>query len=38
MILHSIKWTQQYTNWEPFELPITDFTQALAVIQKIKQL
>jgi hypothetical protein len=36
MIYYSIKWTQPYTNWQPVELPITDFTQALAVIQKIK--
>jgi hypothetical protein len=38
MILYSIKWKQQYTNWEPIELPIVDFSQALAVIERIKQL
>lgn len=36
MILYSIRWTQPYTNWQPVELPITDFTEAMAVIQQIK--
>jgi hypothetical protein len=38
MMLYHIKWTQSYVNWQPWELPISDFTQAMAVIQRIKQL
>jgi hypothetical protein len=36
MILYTIKWAQHYSNWEPIELPITDFTQALEVINMIR--
>jgi len=33
---YTICWQQSYHNWEPIELPITDFTQALAVINMIR--
>ena len=36
MILYTIKWNQLYHNWEPLELPITDFTEAMNVINTIK--
>jgi len=31
----TISWTQNYLNWEPFELPITNFAQAREVIARI---
>lgn len=36
MKLYTIKWTQSYLNWQPTELPITDFTEALKVINIIR--
>jgi len=36
MMVYTIKWTQPYRNWEPVEFPITNFTEALAVINLIK--
>jgi len=37
IIFYTIKWQQSYHNWEPFELPIIDFTEAMAVINMIKE-
>jgi hypothetical protein len=37
IISYTIKWQQSYYNWEPFELPITDFTEAMSVIRMIKE-
>jgi hypothetical protein len=34
----TISWTQTYTNWVPFELPITNFSQAQEVIARIMSL
>ena len=36
MILYTIKWSQSYHNWEPVELPISNFTEALEVINMIR--
>jgi hypothetical protein len=36
IISYSIKWRQKYNNWEPIEFPITDFAEALAVINSIR--
>ena len=36
LISYRIKWFQTYNNWEPVELPITDFTQAMDVINAIR--
>jgi len=33
---YTIRWQQSYHNWQPIEFLITDFTQALAVINMIK--
>jgi hypothetical protein len=33
---YTIQWQQSYYNWEPAELPITDFTEALTVINMIR--
>ena len=35
MTLYTIHWTQSYSNWEPFELPITDFSQAREALARI---
>jgi hypothetical protein len=34
----TISWTQNYPNWEPIELPITDFAQAQEVLARIMSL
>jgi len=36
MKLYTIKWTQPYLNWQPIELPITNFTEALKIINMIR--
>lgn len=36
-MLYSIHWQQSYHNWEPIEFPITNFAEALAVINMIKE-
>lgn len=33
---YTIRWQQIYHNWQPIELPITNFTEALAVISMIR--
>jgi len=33
---YTIRWQQSYHNWIPVELPITDFTQALEIINMIR--
>jgi len=33
---YTIRWQQIYHNWEPIELPICNFTEALEVINAIK--
>jgi hypothetical protein len=35
---YTIRWQQYYHNWQPIELPITNFTEALAIIKMIKEL
>jgi hypothetical protein len=35
-ISYSIKWRQTYNNWEPIDFPITNFAEALAVINLIR--
>jgi len=35
-MMYSIKWRQAYHNWEPIELPITNFTEAMAIINAIR--
>ena len=37
ILSYTIRWQQSYHNWESIELPITDFTQAIAVINMIKE-
>jgi len=34
---YTIRWQQIYHNWQPFELSITDFTEAMEVINMIKE-
>ena len=36
IISYKIRWSQLYNNWEVIEPPITDFTQAMAVINMIR--
>jgi hypothetical protein len=31
----TISWTQNYLNWVPIELPITDFSQAKELLARI---
>jgi len=38
MTLYTIRWTQPYPAWTPWELPITDLTAAQAVIKRIQAL
>ena len=33
---YTIRWQQFYYNWEPIEFPITDFTEAIAIINMIR--
>jgi len=33
-----LRWSQPYTNWQPVELPITDFSQAREVLARIMSL
>lgn len=35
---YTISWQQTYNNWEPFELPIRDLSQATALLSRIMQL
>ena len=35
--LYSIRWTQEYTNWEPAE-PVLDLSEARAVLARIMSL
>ena len=37
IISYTIKWRQSYHNWQPVEIPITDFTEAMAIINMIKE-
>ena len=34
----TISWIQNYSNWEPWELPITNFSQAQEVLARIMSL
>jgi hypothetical protein len=38
MTLYTVRWTQSYTGWTPWELPITDLTAAQEVIKRIQAL
>ena len=33
---YTIRWQQSYYNWEPIELPICNFIEALEVINMIR--
>jgi len=36
IISYKIRWSQIYNNWEVVETPITNFTEALEVINMIR--
>lgn len=37
-ISYTIRWQQNYDNWDLLEIPITDFTEARAVLARIMKL
>jgi len=36
IISYTIKWSHAYHNWEVVEPPITDFTEAMSIINMIR--